>query len=957
MTSALTPWLSIAKPRADIADGSFDESLFAADLGLVAEGLGPKDYLDQYTFCEKTYLTGNLRAVLTELGKRLAGDESAAGVYRLQTEFGGGKTHTLLSAFHIFGAPEKVAGTELGRQLASLLPGGIPKAKVVVLDGSALKVEPVITGDGCELTSLLGHLAYRLGGKSAWEKVSNADRKMLGSSTVELQALLAEHSPCLVLLDETLEYLNKSLAVAAGDGNLAGVTLTFIKELVTAVTNTRSVAVLATLTSSRAEDYATVAGLEMQDRLSRVVGRTENIVTPVEGDDIFPILHRRLFTSVGTPEQRREVADAYCDWYHSLADALPGGYSEQAYRDRIAAAYPFHPELVDILTNRWGSLSGFQRTRGALRTLAHCVKALSQARSESPLIHAGDMPLADAGVRAEILRFAGESYKAALNADIIRPDSKAQVEDARRGGQVKDVLLATSLATTAFLDSFGPDKVLGASAVHILLGVGRPGLSRGLIEDVRDTLEGLLWYMRLEGGRYRFTTEPNLNKVVLEREAAIEDRRIEQVLRDTIKKVTPETGELRVRPWVHDSSDLPDEPRLTLGVLDFEHRINGESTPATLAHARQILENRGSVFRSNKNSAMLVVADSYALTKARASARTLLALQDVEGDQVRLKRFNSEQRDQLTKRLSAARDRLPHQAVMAYRHLVLLGETAGHVALDRIDLGPAGADATITDQVTSYLTGADRLITKLSPAALLSDRFGLLPDDTDIVELDRLAGYFATLVRLPKLSSRKVLQAALAEGCTKRVFGLVSGSAPDAPDSVVRFGDKLDESEIQFQPGTWLVRGTFAAELRKRSARGAEDADTASGGGEERIGSAGGNVIGAYIVSEGGALTADIGDRTSGGETGANGDGTDTAFKKKVIAVRLTLDGVAADQVRDVLRSAINPLAAVGASLTVNIEITADGPSTGIPREVLELTVLEGLRQARISAKVDLTES
>jgi hypothetical protein len=84
---------------------------------------------------------------------------------------------------------------------------------------------------------------------------------------------------------------------------------------------------------------------------------------------------------------------------------------------------------------------------------------------------------------------------------------------------VEEFSLATGLATTAFLNSFGSDRVLGASAAQMLLGVGRPGLSRGLIEDVRDTLEASLWYMRLEGGRYRFTTEPNLNKVVLERRA------------------------------------------------------------------------------------------------------------------------------------------------------------------------------------------------------------------------------------------------------------------------------------------------------------------------------------------------------------------------------------------------------------------------------------------------------
>ena len=42
----LRPWLEVAIPHKDIADGSFDESLFAADLGLVAEGRGPVDYRD-----------------------------------------------------------------------------------------------------------------------------------------------------------------------------------------------------------------------------------------------------------------------------------------------------------------------------------------------------------------------------------------------------------------------------------------------------------------------------------------------------------------------------------------------------------------------------------------------------------------------------------------------------------------------------------------------------------------------------------------------------------------------------------------------------------------------------------------------------------------------------------------------------------------------------------------------
>ncbi|MGH2702287.1 MAG: DUF499 domain-containing protein, partial [Actinomycetota bacterium] len=229
----------MAEPRKDIADGSFDESLFAADLGLVDRGRGPADYLDPITFCEKTYLTENLRAVLREIGNRLDGDTSAAGVYRLQTEFGGGKTHTLLTAYHLFRDPGKVTHTQfVSELLQSLGRTEFPKARVAVLDGSAIIAGvPETTDDGVELHTLLGHLAYRLGAAAAYNKVAEQDRRLLGTATHQLAELLDAHSPCLILLDETLEYLNKALEVRAHDGNLAGTTLTFIKELCTAASN------------------------------------------------------------------------------------------------------------------------------------------------------------------------------------------------------------------------------------------------------------------------------------------------------------------------------------------------------------------------------------------------------------------------------------------------------------------------------------------------------------------------------------------------------------------------------------------------------------------------------------------------------------------------------------------------------------------------------------------------
>jgi hypothetical protein len=939
-TTSLRPWREIAEPRKDIADGSFDESLFAADLGLVDRGRGPADYLDPVTFCEKTYLTENLFAFLGELSARLSGDMAAAAVYRLQTEFGGGKTHTLLAAYHLFGNPAAVAGTPFVSELADRLGRtAFPQARVAVLEGGAISAgepDPHITD--AEVFTLLGQLAYRLGGPTAYAKVADADREMRGSSTTQLASLLEAHAPCLVLLDEALQYLTKALTVRTHDGNLASTTLTFIKELCTAVASVPGAAVVATLTSSNLEDYASLAGEEMQERLSKVVGRTENIVTPVEGDDIFPILHRRLFISIGPEDERRAVANAYADWYESLGDAVPSSYRDASYRERIAAAYPFHPELVDILTNRWGSLSGFQRTRGALRTLAHTVKALSQRHHDAPLIHPGDVVLADPGIRGEVLRFAGESYKAALNADIIRPDAKAPEEDRRRGGQVEDLHLATGLATTAFLNSFGSDKVLGASSAQMLVGVGRPGLSRGLIDDVRDALESALWYMRLEGGRYRFTTEPNLNKVILEREGAITDDRVDALLREAIALVAPSSSELRVEPRVAGSADLPDNQQLTLGVLDFASRIGGNETNETLRLAREILEHRGATWRSNKNAAMLVAADGPALAKARASARTLAALRDLKADRHRVGRFNAEQREQLDKRLAAAEERLPQQVTMAYRHLLLLGgDGNGGAKLDHIDLGPARVDAKIGDRVLEYLRGADRLVdTTLAPAALLAARFGLLPEGTDAVELDALLGFFYRLPSLPKLVGPHVLRQSLIDGVAKGLFGLASGSAWDAEDAVLRFDQPLDPSEVQFQPGTWLVRSSAIKELIAQRTPAGETASV-------------GEKHGISATPAPAPSTTDVG-------TDEGAVPPVASSPSALSQVRIRLADVPASKARDVVKVAVLPLSASSSDVRLDLTITADGGLAGIPPETLNLVVLEGLRQLGLEAEVTTDE-
>ncbi len=327
----------------------------------------------------------------------------------------------------------------------------------------------------------------------------------------------------------------------------------------------------------------------------------------------------------------------------------------------------------------------------------------------------------------------------------------------------------------------------------------------------------------------------------------------------------------------------------------------------------------------------MVIADAKTLTQARAAARTLAALTDIAGDSQRLKRFNSEQKEILSKRLETTKDRLPQVVVMAYRHLALLGESDGKVALDRVDLGPARAGATITERVVEYLRNADRLVDKLAPAALLSPRFSVLAADSDAVELDALVAQFARLTRLPKLASPDVLRACLADGVKQKVFGLASGSDWTADDAVLRFGSVgVELDEIEFQPGTWLVRAGAIDELIK--VRPVPAGATAAPG--------------ATVIAPETHDTTVVEPEPVEPKPGR--------APNVVGKVRVVIRNVNADKARDVVKVAVLPLSANSVSTTFDITIEADGGAKGIPKETIELVVAEGLRQLGLRADIEI---
>jgi predicted AAA+ superfamily ATPase len=98
-------------PRQDVLTGELSEDQFAASLADVAHsGDAPDVYGDPRLFFEKTYPTSGLQELLTRLATRFVGTHhdnysGTNGILRLDTSFGGGKTHNQIAAYHLAESP------------------------------------------------------------------------------------------------------------------------------------------------------------------------------------------------------------------------------------------------------------------------------------------------------------------------------------------------------------------------------------------------------------------------------------------------------------------------------------------------------------------------------------------------------------------------------------------------------------------------------------------------------------------------------------------------------------------------------------------------------------------------------------------------------------------------------------------------------------------------------------
>src|SRR5256712_195305 len=590
-TGTLKPWREIVTPHADVASGRYQQAEFAADLWQVHLGEGSDEYRKPVEFFRRTYLTESLKQLLTGGARRLAGD-GGDPVVQLQTNFGGGKTHSMLALYHLFSGttPSELAGIDVVLKGAGVAK--FPTVKRIVLVGNKISPgNPVKKSDGTVVCTLWGELAWQLGNasggakeaKKAFKRLQADDEKATSPGDV-IRELFKESGPCLILIDEWVAYarqLHDQSDLPAGGFETQ---FTFAQVLTESAKLAKNCLLVISLpasdtagsphTQANDAEVGGERGREALDRLRNVVGRVESSWRPATAEEGFEIVRRRLFEPLGGPDafkQRDVTARAFADLYHAQSAQVPPECRGGDYEKRIQAAYPIHPEIFDRLYTDWSTPVKFQRTRGVLRLTAVVIHSLCEKGDRNPLILPSTVPIDDARVQSELTRYLSDNWAPIIEKDVDGPNSLPLKIDAEQPNLGK--LHATRrVARTIYLGSAPTTAAAhrGLEDRRVKLGCVMPGESPAVFGDALRRLAAAATYLYQDGSRFWYATQPTVTKLAedraeqLKRDVDKVTHELEERLRADLRK----TGDFnRVHPLPGSSADVPDDHDARLVVL------------------------------------------------------------------------------------------------------------------------------------------------------------------------------------------------------------------------------------------------------------------------------------------------------------------------------------------------------------------------------------------------------
>jgi len=828
-----TPWHKVVKLRDDLRSGELALSIFAADLYDVAMGRGRSVYKDPAEFFALTYPTFNLREMVKDVLLRLSGKNDKA-IRQLELTYGGGKTHALITLYHLTNNPEKLPDLpsiqEFRQHAGGIVP---PKARVAVLSFDKLDVEKgmeVRSPDGKKrwLRHPWSVLAYQIAGDKGLSLLhaesQDAERETPPAENL-LRELLElpgkEGLATLVLIDEVLMYAREKIAL---DPSWRHRLQDFFQCLTQSATKVDRACVVASLlaTDPRKSDEL---GKEIIQELYAIFRREkEEGIQPVEKQDVAEVLRRRFFTpeSITNREKFRSHVVSALEGIQALDELTQK--NRKAEEERYLASYPFHPELTETFYTKWTQLEGFQRTRGVLRTFAMALRD-AEKWDASPLVGPNVLLNADGksglseAARELTSIAASEEYEgkrqewaAILEGELTKARDIQQEFPALSGRELEQAVIAT------FLHSQPIGQRALIRDLLVLLGATKP--DRIELEKALLRWTDLSWFLdesaftsgNGSGTRelpksWRLGTKPNLKQMHSQAILRVAPDLVEMTVRDLISKERRLTaGATQAGIRVHN---LPPRPADVQDDGDFHYVILGPSAASEpgkpSSEAKRFIAEKTSSEnpRVFQNAVLLVVPSREGLELIRNKVRDYLAWQDV-ATFPESKGFDELRKVLLKGHTDQAKNAIPDAVVQAY-NIVVTVSAKGEIEAFRITTGGEPLFETIKKDKRSRIQES-----AISPEALLPEGpYNLWrPGETSRRASD-LIGAFAQFPHLPKMLRQKDIIDTLSLGCEQGYFVL----RLTRPDQSIRTLWREQASELDLKERGLEVVLPEAAEL------------------------------------------------------------------------------------------------------------------------------------------------
>ena len=681
----------LCQPRADVLAGKVADADFAADLASVIIGKASREYLDPALFFANTYPTRGLRNLLASVCRRLSGaGGEAAAIFRLDTSYGGGKTHGLIALVH---AARGMKGTgDVAEFLdPALLPGG--PVRIAAFDGeNADPANGRAMGDDVLAHTPWGEIAYALAGRAGYERVQRSDRDGVAPGAETLRELFGGE-PTLILLDEISVYLRK-VRRAQGARDQLTAFLTSLFKAVEGAPNAALVYTLAIGRDGRAGDAYSEENQFVADRMAEaesVSARKATLLNPTEDDETAQVLRRRLFERIGE-EQTRPIA-AYQSLWREHQDALAAEANHPETAQAFAASYPLHPEVLHTLTGKTATISEFQRVRGMLRLLARTIAHLWEQRpADATAIHPHHIDLGHEPIRQEVVTRLGQSaFAPAIANDIAagRGENRSLAESLDAEHHRGLPPYAAYAARTIFMHTLAFNEPLkGLAPEQLRHSMLAPSLDISFIEEARKKFIADSAYLDdRPGAPMRFLAQANLNQIIRREERNVDAGDARAELNDRIRHIFNGAAFDAIH-FPGGPFDVPDEVgdgRPKLIVLSYD-AVTIDSVVSKVPDLIERIYTRkgseGTALRVLRNHLAFVAADEHGRAEMQRRARLRLALRALRRPD-RLTDLAEHQQDQVREFEARSEQELAIAIQQAYRHLFFPSR-------DRVDI--AGAD-------------------------------------------------------------------------------------------------------------------------------------------------------------------------------------------------------------------------------------------------------------------------